>query len=155
MVTFLIIAAITGWVATAIALYVPREKLKEANRDIETLNQANYKLNEKIGQKTCAIAQLFIMLERVSEERAMYRKRAIDVEDAVEKSFGIAIRKEVTEVKVEFNKVEMVVLLSGIYKLLKGVKSVDDAKFYTNLIERVQSTIDKMPEDKVEGEPKK
>jgi len=146
MITFLIITAITGWLSAGVAWFIRHEKLKEAKNDIDTLNQVNYKLNEKVGQESDAILQLFAMLEDVGSDRAMYRQRAIDVEDAIEKSFGITVRKEVTEIVVEFNKLEMVVCLAGIYKLLKGISSPEDAEFYAKLIKKVQGIIDKMPE---------
>jgi len=150
MITFAWIVAALGWII-AIALFVMfRIRTKDLKTDIGTLMDVNEKLNEDVGQKSGSIAQLFEMIESISNERTMYRSRAIQVEDSIEKGYGIAVRKEVTKIIVDFNKLELVVFLAGIHKLLKNAPTVDDSEFYVNLIKRLQSTVDKMPDEEKE-----
>lgn len=152
MITFWMCAAIAGFLGILTIWLWHQYHVKDLKMDIGTLSDVNEKLNVEVGQKDDSIARLFEMIESISGERTMYRTRALQVEDAIEKGYGVTIRKEVTKIIVDFNKLEMVVFLAGVNKLLKNSSNVGDAEFYINLIKRLQSIIDKMEEPEEEKE---
>ena len=151
MTTFWMCLAIGACLGMLIIWLVYRHHIKDLKMDIGTLSDVNEKLNEDVDQKSGSIAQLFEMIESISNERTMYRNRTIKVEDSVEKGYGIAVRKEVTKIIVDFSKLEMVVFLAGTHKLLNSGPTIEDAEFYINLVKRLQSIIDKMDEDEEKG----
>jgi len=150
MTTFWMCAAILATIVALVIWLAHRAYIKDLKFDIGTLSDVNEKLNKEVDQKAGSINQLFEMIESISQEKVMYRKRVIELENAVEQGYGVTVRREVTNVIVDFNKLEMVILLSGVHKLLKGSKTTEDAEFYINLIKKLQKAIDKMPEDKEE-----
>lgn len=152
MTIFWMCVAIVMTIA-ALALWLGyRSYVNDLRTNIGLLSDVNAKLNEDVDQKTGSVAQLFEMIESISSERTMYRSRTIKLEDAVEKGYGVPIRREVTKIVVDFSKLELVVFLAGVHKLLKASTTIPDAEFYVNLTKRLQSTLDKMPDDEEEKE---
>jgi hypothetical protein len=89
----------------------------------------------------------FEKIEKLSEDRSSLKERVIELEDAIEKGYGVKIRNEVTEVIADFNKLEMVIMFSGVSKLLEGKTTPDDAQIYIDLCKKIQGFLDKMKED--------
>ena len=104
-----------------------------------------------IEQKTRAINELYAQIESISTERAVYRKRVIDLEDGIKSEFGVQVRQEVTMVKTHFTKLEWVVMLSGVDKLLRSNKSPDDVRIYLKILDKIYEFIDHLKEEP-EGE---
>lgn len=77
----------------------------------------------------------------------VYRERAVEIEDAIEKEFGIKIRQEITEVITEFSKLEMVLIYAGIVKLIKGDIQPDETRLCIDLLDKIQLYIDDMKEE--------
>jgi len=86
-------------------------------------------------------------IDQISENLNRYRDRTIELEDAREKGYGVKARIETTEIKTDFKKLEWVVMLSGVQKLLNDAKNVEDSKVYIKVIEHIQSFVDKMKEE--------
>jgi len=96
------------------------------------------------------ITVLHELLESTSEEKEMYKQRTIKAEDAIEKGYGIKVRIEKTIVKTYFSKLEWVVLVSGLHKLIGNAKNVDDAKIYFKLNDKIQDFLQNMDEENPE-----
>jgi hypothetical protein len=104
-----------------------------------------------------AIWQTMVIIEKIKtinslykklEEYSGYKERATELEDSIEKGYGVKIRNEVTVVKTDFTKLEMVTMLAGVHKLAKSSESIDDTKIYIALVEKIQKLIDVMKENK-------
>ena len=98
-------------------------------------------------QRSNTIGKLFVQISDLSQDQNEYYKRVIQLENAIEKSFGVTVRQEITKINTDFTKVEWVVLLSGIYKLLDGAKVPEDAKIYLEIIDKVQSFMEHLKEE--------
>jgi hypothetical protein len=105
------------------------------------------KLHEKIERLSKEKTKLFDLSSDLADRLIKATARINEVESAVEKGFGVKVRNEVTVIKCEFNKLEMVILLSGVHKLFKDSKSVEDTKVYMTLIDKINSNLPLMKED--------
>jgi predicted Holliday junction resolvase-like endonuclease len=77
-----------------------------------------------------------------------WHKRCNEVEDAMEKGYGIKIRTEIAQkIETEFSKFEMVVIVLGIEKLLKDSKNPQDAEIYVNLFKKANALLGVMEEE--------
>jgi hypothetical protein len=83
----------------------------------------------------------------LKSEILSYKERAEDLEDKIEHDFGVQVRNIVNEIKIDFTKIEMVVMLSGVNKIIKDSSNVDDLKIYITLYDKLQEAINKMKED--------
>jgi hypothetical protein len=86
------------------------------------------------------------MVRELSNEKDVFKKRVFDLEDAIQKEYGVKIRNEVTEVHCDFDKLEMVIFLAGIYQLIDRSGEIEDKEHYIKLYKKVQSFVDKMEE---------
>lgn len=93
-------------------------------------------------------------LEILRNDVAYFKGRTEHLEDKVEQDYGVSVRNVVTEVKADFSKLEMVVMQSGVMKVLKNSDNVDDIEFYLKLSKKIQGFLDKMKDDS-EDSPKK
>jgi hypothetical protein len=89
---------------------------------------------------------LFAKLVAASTLCDQKHKRIIDLEDTIENGYGIKVRNEITEVICKFNKLEMVVMLSGISLLISRSPNKDDIKFYFSLIDKITNILPEMKE---------
>ena len=114
-----------------------------------------YKLHEKVTQtefENISLASninlLFKTIETESAEKEKWKDRAESVEKAFKTGFGVTARNEITLVNTELLKVEWVVMLAGVEKLLRTAKSLttEDAQIYIDLIKKISEILDKMPE---------
>lgn len=97
---------------------------------------------------TRRVSRLYSIIDDLSGQVKYYKDRAENVENAIEKEFGVPVRKIVNEVKVDFNKTELCIIIAGINSLMKvKTSSVEDVKIYISLIDKIQETIDKMTDD--------
>lgn len=118
------------------------------NRDlkrqyIHTINE----LTESNEQKILGTSALFDMVERLSGEKLVLKERVLKLENAIESGFGVTVRKDITLVNTNLLKMDFVIILAGIHKLLKAnPENIEDVKYYIDLIERVQVILNKMPE---------
>ena len=100
----------------------------------------------KTEQVNKRVNSLYEKIQYLSEERNKYYQRVIDLEDMKGDAFQVKLRNEITEVKVDFTKLEIVMIYSGIKILLERTKDPDDAKIYIRLIEKINSFIEDMKE---------
>jgi len=103
-------------------------------------------LCKTIKQKTNIIDKYFNQIANLSSEKNNFHERVIELENSIEKSYGVSIRNEVTNVKADFNKLEMVIMLAGVSKLISSSKSIDDVKACVVLNDKIQSFINDMKE---------
>ena len=100
-----------------------------------------------IIQKDKTITNNYKTIDKISELLRISKERVVELENGIEKSFGISVRQEVTNVVTDFTKLEMVVLIAGVSKLLKGTSNVEDAEIYIKLTRKIQEFIDNMKEE--------
>ena len=85
---------------------------------------------------------------KASKENRVMKERIIELENGINDTFSVSVRKDVTKVECLFNKVEMAFLMAGVYKLLNDEHStIDDKEFYIKLYKKIQENIDQMEEE--------
>jgi len=92
-----------------------------------------------------------ILYEKLDKESG-YKARAFELEDKFEDAYQVKIRNEVTVVNTDFSKIELVIFLSGVHKLMNNSKTIEDSKIYIALLEKLQKFIDLIKEDEPEQE---
>jgi len=131
------------------------EKLARMIRDLSSKNVSmqcqldtyaeNFALSQKmLNSRNEVIASYEKKIQELVEEKRALTARVKDVEDGVAKEFAIPVRQDITIVKADFDKLEMVTLFSGVMKLINNAKAIDDINFYTKLINKIQGLIDQM-----------
>lgn len=80
-------------------------------------------------------------LEKVTKERDTYKARCIELENGVEKGFGIKVRTEVTEVNVAFTAMELSVLHIAICKLMERPLVTEDVEYYLTLRKKIEDLL--------------
>lgn len=111
------------------------------------LMRRNDKLRDLVDQKTRAIDNLFKQMSVLGQDKLSYHDRVVQLENAIENSFGVTVRQEITEVRTDFTKFEWVILLAGVHKLLSGSKDPEDTRIYLAVIDKVQAFIDDLKEE--------
>ena len=101
---------------------------------------------EKLGQVNNSIRSLYEKIQYLSDDRKKYYDRVIDLENMKGDAFQVKLRNEITEVKIDFTKLEIVTILAGVCILLERTKHPDDAKVYIELIDKIKSFIEDMKE---------
>ena len=107
------------------------------------LTKAKNEIKQLRGQRD----KLFDLVEKESKMVEQFHTALRTLEDAVEKEYGVKVRNETTEVKCEFAKIEMVMFLAGIHKLMNESKNVDDIKIYISLIDKINNILPSMKEE--------
>ena len=82
--------------------------------------------------------------EVLTKERDMFKARCKDLEDAVEKEYGVKVRNEITEVKADFTKDELVIMYAAICKAMAANLSTEDIKYYLDLRVKLEKIINLM-----------
>jgi len=113
-------------VVTAFILCEKIKKLRKENKNIIKASQEE-------------VANLIIDKTKVQE-------RVKDLEDGINKQFGISVRNEVTKVECVFNKLEMVIIMAGVYQLIEHSGNIDDKEAYIKLYKKAQEHAEKMEE---------
>ena len=109
---------------------------------MHTINE----LTESNEQKMLGANTLFGTVERLSNEKLYLKERVDHLEKAIHTGFGLKVRTDLTIVNTDLLKIDYVIILSGIHKLLKAnPEKMDDTKYYIDLIDRIQAILDKMP----------
>ena len=138
---------IWGIVVLAVLLLIAFLYMRRLERRVRHQTDIAARYAEVINQKKSAIDTLFAQLSNESQSGKTWHARVIQLENAIEKSFGVTVRREVTEVKTDFTKLEWVVMLSGVHKLLDGSKIPEDAKVYLEILDKIQAFIDDLKEE--------
>ena len=107
-----------------------------------------YSMAKRINSLQSEIEYLNQDSKEILEECEELRKRCNEVEDAMEKGYGIKVRTEVAQkVETEFSKLEMVIIISGVQKLLKGTENPQDAEIYINLFKKINALLENMEDE--------
>lgn len=110
---------------------------------IHTVNE----LTESNEQKSLSISTLFGMLEAITSKKAYYKKRVEDLESSIKTGFGLSVRNDITIVNTDLLKLDFVIMLAGVMKMIKdNPNQIEDAEYYISLTKRIQAILDKMPE---------
>ena len=93
--------------------------------------------------------QELVVLERNANERAKeMSERVKEVEDGVNQGFGVNIRKEITKIECIFTKLEMVIIMGGVYKLIETSGNIEDKEAYIKLYRKAELNVQQMEEEK-------
>jgi hypothetical protein len=96
-----------------------------------------YLKNEKtVNELNCIAGENKNLLTRIEE-----------LENGIETSFGVKVREIHNITNVNFTKLELICILSGIEKLIPSTKNNFDIQFYLNLIRKISNTIDSLGEE--------
>jgi len=101
---------------------------------------------EKLEQVNKSVRSLYEKIQYLSDDRKKYYDRVIELENMKGDAFQVKLRNEITEVKIDFTKLEIVTILAGVCILLERTKHPDDAKVYIELIDKIKSFIEDMKE---------
>lgn len=82
-----------------------------------------------------------------NDELNIYKDRVATLEDAWEKDRLVPVRNNIIKVNVPFDKLDFVVLLSGVSMLLKSSANPDDCEVYIRIMKELQKLIDQVPEN--------
>lgn len=118
------------------------------NRDIKRQYIHNInQLTESNEQKSLGTSTLFGMLEKLTKEKAYYKERTENLENSIETGFGLSVRNDITIVNTDLLKLDYVIMLTGVMRLVKdGHNKIEDTEYYIGLTKRIQAILDKMPE---------
>lgn len=129
MISFIIISIC--WIITIILVYLLVKKLKQQNYDRMMLDHKN--------------------ISNLEEERNSFEKRVKELENGIKDQFGISVRNEVTKVECIFTKLEMVIIMAGVYQLIEHSGNIDDKEAYIKLYKKAQEYTEKMEEEQTDG----
>jgi len=103
-------------------------------------------INFKHNLKNINLIKLNLQECKQKEKEAWDRVK--ELEDGIEKEYGVSIRQEITKVECVFNKSEMVFIMSGIHKILDSPgTSIEDKEAIIALYKKIQSVISQMEEN--------
>jgi len=96
-----------------------------------------YLKNEKtVNELNCIAGENKNLLTRIEE-----------LENGIETSFGVKVREINNITNVNFTKLELICILSGIEKLIPNTKNNFDIQFFLDLIKKISNTIDSLGEE--------
>jgi len=108
----------------------------------------NLKFYERvIAQKDTMIEKERKMMAALDDANKKLDQRVREVEYGVERDYKISIRNEVTEVIVDFTKIEMSIMLAALANLIKTSAVPEDLKIYISLNDKILGFINDMKED--------
>ncbi|HUT44507.1 MAG TPA: hypothetical protein VMW95_09235 [Desulfobacterales bacterium] len=81
---------------------------------------------------------------RLAGDVKSHKARIIELEDGINKEYGVSIRQEITNVECIFTKLELIISMAGIYNLMNSPCSVDDKEAYIGLYKRIISVVEQM-----------
>jgi hypothetical protein len=97
-------------------------------------------------KKRKSLSEVIEELVQVQKEKAMYKARCLELENGVEKDFGVKIRQEITQVNVSFSLMELSVLHIAICKLMERPLATDDVKYYLDLRVKIEGLLETVKE---------
>jgi len=106
-------------------------------------------LNDTIDQKNRSTKITFKTIADISDRKNETMKDLRDLEDSINTSHGIKIRQDITNVRIDFSKVELVFIGAGIAKLLKETADPFDAEYYINLLKKISNILPDMKEEEI------
>ena len=112
------------------------------------------KLKERNIELAAKVVEFKFKFEESERNYNQMLIRCRMLEDAFKKDQGISIRQEITNVIVNFDKVEMCVMLAALNALLsnKGTKR-DEAEYCLSLMKKIEGFVQQMKEDQPERKP--
>jgi len=134
------------WLSGAFACAFIALAIKYKRRDIDVKGLVG-SITQALDDKTNAIRMYQNKLILMEFEATQNISRIKELEDGIQKDFGIKVRQDITNIKTDFSKLEMIIMLSGVNALLSNSKSKDDAVLYIKLFDKLQSYIDKLEDD--------
>lgn len=153
-ITFFLIIIITSFIIIisfiTLKIFRNNKRLMKLNLNINNQLSSLIIENNRLKTKTDELLKKLISTEEnavaTKDELALYKHRTEELEDTIGHDHGIQIRTIVNETKIEFNKFELIIMQSGIFKLLKEAKNFQDMQHYVKLGIKIQEIIDKLPE---------
>lgn len=102
----------------------------------------------KEGKRNYEKAYIEVLNERDSlkDELALLTVRVHQLEDHDQDAFQVPMRQVQTIVQSDFNKFEMVLMQSGILRLAKDSKTMDDMEILITLGRKIAGLLDQMPD---------
>ena len=92
-------------------------------------------------------------IEFISNKRDEYKKRCVEVEDALSSKIRAKVRKEVNHIHLQFNKFELVMILNAVEYMIKNKElKTEDIEIYITFIKRINKIIDNVKESKEDYE---
>ena len=79
-------------------------------------------------------------------DKTKLRERVIELENHVNDTFSVSVRNDITKVNCIFDKLEMVIIMAGIFQLIKHSGNIDDKEAYIKLYKKAQENVEKMEE---------
>jgi hypothetical protein len=76
-----------------------------------------------------------------------YYQRIKELEDAINTKFGVTVRKDITEIKIDFSKMELTVLYAALCKIMEQKLNTEDLKYYLNLRIKIEELLNQMKEE--------
>ena len=110
------------------------------------VHKESKRVHRHLIRKVEYVDSLYKEIETLSKEKVEFHDRVMDLENIKGEAFQVKLRNEITEVKVEFTKIEIVTIFAGVSILLERTKNPDDAKIYIALIEKINGFIGDMKE---------
>ncbi|HUW91901.1 MAG TPA: hypothetical protein VMV74_01960 [Bacteroidales bacterium] len=104
---------------------------------------------KKIKELEAQVEALESSVTRYRTEAESFKKRCIDLEDAFKTEHGITVRQEITKVIADFSKLEMIVMMAGVQKLMSDSSVPEDIRVYLELDRKIQELIKDMDEKEV------
>ena len=113
---------------------------------IEIKKKKSQNWKSAFQQKSSYIDNLYRQIESLSKNNKEWYKRVKELEDIKGDAFQVKLRNEIIEVKADFTKLEIVIMLSGVTLLLERTSNPDDAQIYISLIKKINEFINDMKE---------
>jgi hypothetical protein len=110
------------------------------------------------GKKNYEKAYMEVLNERdkLKDELALANVRMTQLEDHDQEAFQVPMRHVQTLVQSDFNKFELVLMQSGVIRLAKDAKTLDDMEILMKLARKIMVLLDQMPdEQEFKANPKK
>lgn len=103
-----------------------------------------YKNYTKISNE---LDSIIIEKDEVLIKKEELSERVDELEKGIETQFGVKVREIKNITNVNFTKLELICILSGIEKLIPNTKDKFDIRFYLDLIEKITNVIDSLGEE--------
>jgi hypothetical protein len=91
-------------------------------------------------------------IKDLESKRKSLNDRVVELENAIEKDYGVKVREEINIVDIGFDKQEASIMLAGIDALIGGSTYIDDIKVYIKLYDKIVEVIDRVPEKGIDNE---
>ena len=130
----------------AIASFYTIIRLKRSfQNDLKQMNVAFMERGNTIEELNKTIGKLQEMVSIQSKLKAEFKERVVELEDGIKHSTGISLRREVTEVKSQFEMDELSTISQALpYLIREFFKSKEDVKLIMSLSAKVDLVMSKL-----------